>query len=368
MARSNMHDELAEFAVCLAAYNEPDLLTRALTSVANQDYRPLTVIVSDDAGPTPLGKVVDSFRVLYPDISWVYMRQTVNLGVARNKIWLFSQVSQEFCCFLEHDDMWVSKTFLSDSICLMHSAPDVNLCIGNAEHEFPGRDGAKRLMYNNTVPYLQLEEDWQLVSGEKVAAAMLLPITTKSIVLNALRPGPFYPLSASWSSLTFRTRAVRESHGLNEESLVPLSEEKNLSTYSNEESFGFVFKLLAMGPVFLTRKPVSMRGAPATAFSNSVNHPGRDCKNDVEFFNLTSASRSISPHNPEISQLLLKRAQSIGLGKINSHVLAFVGTGPAAFRIVLIARLRSACYKLLRLFLTNTKKHIKSGSRWIKRA
>ena len=234
MAETNLQFERDAFAVCVGAFNEPDLLARALTSIANQNFRPLTVIVSDDAGPAPLGAVVDTFRIHYPDINWVYQRQPVNLGVARNKIWLFSQVSQEFCCFLEHDDTWVSETFLSDCFRLMRRAPEANLCIGNSEHELVGNYQRRRLMYNNTVPQLQLGQDWQLISGEIVAAAFLRPITTKSLVLDALRSGSANPFSTSWSSLSFRTSAVKTSNGLTEESLVPFAEERLLSTYSNE--------------------------------------------------------------------------------------------------------------------------------------
>jgi hypothetical protein len=364
VAKSNLEFEPDAFAVCVGAYNEPDLLARSLTSIANQDFRPLTVIVSDDAGPTQLGAVVDTFQLRYPDINWVYQRQPVNLGVARNKIWLFSQVRQEFCCFLEHDDTWVSKTFLSDCFRLMSGAPEANLCIGNSEHELVDIDQRRRLMYNNTVPQLQLGQDWRLISGDKVAAAFLRPITTRSLVLDALRSGSASPFNTSWSSLSFRTSAVRASNGLTEESLVPLSEEKRLSTYSNEESFVFLYKLLSLGPAFLTLYPVSMRGAPVTAFSSSVDHPGRGCKNNSEFFNLLFASRSVSPHNREIAQLLSKRAQSIGLGMVNRHVLAFVGTSPAAIRIVVIGRLRGSYSKFLGQFLNASKRHAKRTIRW----
>jgi glycosyltransferase involved in cell wall biosynthesis len=366
VAKTNLEFEPDAFAVCVGAYNEPDLLARTLTSIASQDFRPLNVIVSDDAGPTPLGAVVDTFRIRYPDINWVYQRQPVNLGVARNKIWLFSQVSQEFCCFLEHDDTWVSKTFLGDCFRLMRGAPEANLCIGNSEHELVGNDQKRRLMYNNTVPQLQLGQDWQLISGDIVAAAFLRPITTKFLVLDALGSGSANPFNASWSSLSFRTGAVRTSNGLTEESLVPFAEERLLSTYSNEESFGFLYKLLSLGPAFLTLEVISIRGAPATAFSSSIDHPGIGCKNDIEFFNLMSTSRSVSPQNQVIAQLLSKRAMSIGLGMINRHVLAFVGSGPAATRIVVFGRLRYLYIKSLRVFLNTTKKTFRGTIRFVK--
>jgi len=366
VAITNLEFERDAFAVCVGAYNEPDLLARSLTSIANQDFRPLTVFVSDDAGPTHLGTVVDTFRIRYPDINWVYQRQPVNLGVARNKIWLFSQVSQEFCCFLEHDDTWVSKTFLGDCFRLMRGAPEANVCIGNSEHELVGNVQRRQLMYNNTVPQLQLGQDWRIISGDIVAAAFLRPVTTKFLVLDALRSGSANPFNTSWSSLSFRASAVRASKGLTEENLVPFAEERLLSAYSNEESFGFLYRLFARGPAFLTLDVISIRGAPATAFSSSIDHPGRSCKNDIEFFNLMSTSRSVSPQNQVIAQLLYKRAMSIGLGMINRHVLAFVGSGPAAIRILVFGRLRHLYIKFLRVSLKNTKKTFRRAIQFVK--
>jgi len=341
-----MDSEQPGIAVCVGAYNEPDLLERALESIVGQSYRPLTVIISDDAGQAPLGHVADSFRKRFPDIGWQYSRQMQNLGVARNKVWLFGQVDQEFCCYLEHDDAWVSEDFLSQCASLMSVRQDLNICIGNAIFESTGR-----LMYQNSDPGLQLEEGWQLVEGYLVAASMLEPVSTRSLLLQYLGGGRYAPFGASWSSIMFRTSAVRKSGGLLEETLIPVAQERELSVYSNEEGFSFLHKLLAMGPAALSFTAVSLRGMPETSFSNSPTHPGREAKNNVEFFALLANAQQVGDLDPRVAKLLVSRAKSIGLGKINKAVARFVGDGLGAVGFVVVARLRGEYHKILRLSL-----------------
>lgn len=326
--------------VCVGAFNEPGFLAQALESVVQQSYRPLKVVVADDSGPISLETTVKSYERRFPDISWHFERHKLNKGVARNKIWLFSQVDSEFCCFLEHDDVWVDSEFLNHSVALMRQSPDINVCIGNAEFEAENKNDRRPLMYENSLPYLQLSEAWQTFEGAKVAQALLEPISALSRVRKAMGRKTPDSFNASWSSIVFRTAAVKRTGGLVEETLVPLNQEANLDCYSNEESFVFLFKLLADGNAALTGKAVSLRGLPETAFSRASDHPGRNCRNNSEFFALYSLSQSISESSPEVSRLLERRAMSIGLGRANSHVRRFFGQGFQSFHIVTYARLR----------------------------
>lgn len=324
----------------MGAFNEPGFLDRALESVVKQSYRPLSVIVADDSGPTSLESTVKSYEHHFPDISWRFERHKLNRGVARNKIWLFSQVDSEFCCFLEHDDEWVDPEFLEACVKIMTESSDVNVCIGNAEFEAENQNGRRPRMYENSLPYLQLNEAWQAIPGPKVAEALLEPVSARSLLKKALGRGNLDSYNASWSSIVFRTAAVWRTGGLVEETLVPLNQEANLDCYSNEESFSFLFRLLADGNAALTGKVVSLRGLPETAFSRALDHPGRHCRNNSEFFVLYSLAQSISESSHEMSRLLERRAMSIGLGRANSHVRRFFGEGFQGVRIVCAARLR----------------------------
>jgi glycosyltransferase involved in cell wall biosynthesis len=89
--------------VGIPAYNRPEGLRRALTSVAAQTYPNIEVLVSDDCSPDgDLGAVVAEFSSRIPNLS--YRRQAHNLGLIRNAQGLVTQASGQYFMWLADDD------------------------------------------------------------------------------------------------------------------------------------------------------------------------------------------------------------------------------------------------------------------------
>ena len=91
-------------AIGIPAYNQPDFLREALTSLCDQglpreDY---AVAVADDASPTPLAEVVDGFR---DRLQIVYHRLAANVGHLANWDAAWQLVDAPFISFLAHDDV-----------------------------------------------------------------------------------------------------------------------------------------------------------------------------------------------------------------------------------------------------------------------
>jgi glycosyltransferase involved in cell wall biosynthesis len=91
-------------SVVIPCYNRSDLVIRALRSVERQTYRPLEVIIVDDASDTPLSCPVDSVASL--DVQVVRRDTRGGPGVARNTAAPY--VRGEFVAFLDSDDEWVA--------------------------------------------------------------------------------------------------------------------------------------------------------------------------------------------------------------------------------------------------------------------
>ena len=94
----------AKLAVCIPAYNQPDFLHEALTSLCDQglgrdDY---VVAIADDASPTPLAPVVDEFR---SRLQVVYHRNDTNAGHLANWDAAWQLVDAPHISFLAHDDV-----------------------------------------------------------------------------------------------------------------------------------------------------------------------------------------------------------------------------------------------------------------------
>jgi hypothetical protein len=315
----------ATLTVAVGAYDNPESLSRALRSVVAQSFRPLRVLVSDDAGERPVSEVVAGFRAEHPDIVWEYHRQPDNLGVARNLVWMFPKVIEDFCIFLQHDDELLDIDFLSDAVRLMESSGSVNVCIGNALIEsFDGRDA--RLLYINNKESLTLDRDWTLFSGEQVAAGILVPLRPLSRLFSMFLRIPPVDFNASWSSLVFRTEAARKTGGFLDSSLISPTREDDLDIYTNEEGFTFLHRLLASGDALMTYRPVSLRGMSPSSFSQLPDHPGRNRKNNLEFFALLKNAEYVEMLNPAVAKLMRQRAKSIGIRVRSRGVIEFCET------------------------------------------
>ncbi|MBX2846816.1 MAG: glycosyltransferase family 2 protein [Acidiferrobacterales bacterium] len=88
----------------ISAYNRPDFLRTALTSVLDQSYPVQEIIVVDDCSQAPLNEIVEEFS----NASIVYERLQQNSGAnyARNRG--ISLASSEWIAFLDDDDAWLS--------------------------------------------------------------------------------------------------------------------------------------------------------------------------------------------------------------------------------------------------------------------
>lgn len=89
-------------SVILPTYGRPEFLTEAIASVIAQTYRPIQLIVVDDASPG--GSLVPKLCVDEPDIELVAVRCAANMGpaAARNVGLAFAE--GEYVTFLDDDD------------------------------------------------------------------------------------------------------------------------------------------------------------------------------------------------------------------------------------------------------------------------
>ena len=304
-------------SVVICAYDNPTSLAEALESVVNQTYQNIEVIVSDDAGPTNLLPIVESFRKRFGPRRLKFHRHSENLGVARNKAWSFALAQGRYCAFLEHDDRWTDAAFLSQAVELLEDSDRVLIVAGNAILEGTETYPA-RLQYRNTVRDLRLGTAWKVIDGQRLARAMLRPVSLLRIGLGTLGE----PANFSWSSLVFRVEAVRSAGELTLDVLLSDDEATALDVYPNEESFMFLYRLLAKGSAAVTGRPVSWRGRPPSSFSNLQSSKRRRGANDVELFNLIGVAGRIGKENAEISKALRRRASSVGLARTSPEILS----------------------------------------------
>jgi glycosyltransferase involved in cell wall biosynthesis len=115
----------ARLAVCIPAYNQPQFLAEALTSLCDQglDREAYVVAVADDASPTSLAEVVDGFR---SRLQIAYTRHPANLGHLANWDAAWQLADTPYIAFLSHDDV-VAPGHLGRALAAIEAQPDVAL-------------------------------------------------------------------------------------------------------------------------------------------------------------------------------------------------------------------------------------------------
>jgi glycosyltransferase involved in cell wall biosynthesis len=89
-------------SVVVPYYNRLGLLPRAVTSILNQTYRNLELIVVDDASIEDPQETLKSFS----DPRMVYLRHEQNRGVSAARNTGIAAAHGDFVCFLDSDDEW----------------------------------------------------------------------------------------------------------------------------------------------------------------------------------------------------------------------------------------------------------------------
>lgn len=122
-------------SLVVLAYNAPLLLERGLTSVYNQTYRPLEVIVMDDKSPQDLRPIVEKFAMRDDQITLRYFRNGVNLRPYWNAREGWSKVAGEYFIYFAHDDFYVSDEFIAEGVRALSEREKYAVFIGNSRIE-----------------------------------------------------------------------------------------------------------------------------------------------------------------------------------------------------------------------------------------
>jgi len=105
-------------SILIPAYNQPQYLRDALTSIKYQTFKDFEVIITDDSCDNSMESIVDE----YPELDIKYYKNPVRLGSPRNWNEAIGKSSGEYIKFLHHDD-WFTNT---DGLQLFVQALDDN--------------------------------------------------------------------------------------------------------------------------------------------------------------------------------------------------------------------------------------------------
>jgi glycosyltransferase involved in cell wall biosynthesis len=97
------------FSIIIPAFNRPDELRRALTSLVNQSFSEFEVIVCDDGSTDDIGSVASEYKDF---LSIHYIRIENSGGPARPRNLAVELSRGKWISFLDSDDWWMSDRLL----------------------------------------------------------------------------------------------------------------------------------------------------------------------------------------------------------------------------------------------------------------
>lgn len=115
--------EMAEnplVSVIIPTYNRKDLLRRAISSVVEQTYNNIEIIIIDDDSDEPIRDVVSSFNI--DDLHLIEHDENKGGSAARNTG--IARANGEYLAFLDSDDEWLPEKIEAQVQCF-NKAPDI---------------------------------------------------------------------------------------------------------------------------------------------------------------------------------------------------------------------------------------------------
>lgn len=91
-------------SIGLPVYNGGDYISEAIDSLLSQDYSNFEILISDNASTDATEEICRSYVAKDPRVK--YLRQSVNLGPAKNFLFVLHQAVGKYFMWAAHDDIW----------------------------------------------------------------------------------------------------------------------------------------------------------------------------------------------------------------------------------------------------------------------
>lgn len=112
-----------KISVIIITYNRANLLSKAITSVLNQSYQNLELIIIDDASTDNTELLVKNFT----DNRIKYYKNDSNLGIAKSRNKGVSLANGEYVAMLDSDDYWLDCNKLQKQLDIFNQDEKIGL-------------------------------------------------------------------------------------------------------------------------------------------------------------------------------------------------------------------------------------------------
>lgn len=174
--------------IAIPTYNRPELLARSLTSVANQSYKNLQVLVADNCTQGhEVEEVIAAFQEKFTNLTFI--KHPNNIGAFKNFFSLLDRANGKYFMWLADDDE-ISINYVSSLVELLEKNPDASTAAGHW-YELQDEIHGKLIRTSNFTHKSPITRAIQFVWKSDDAFFYGLHRTT--VIRNASFPGYWWP-------------------------------------------------------------------------------------------------------------------------------------------------------------------------------
>lgn len=119
---------LKKVSVIIPTYNRAKFIPNAVTSIKNQNYDNVEIIIVDDGSNDNTQTVVNSLMKEIPNVYYCHNKRSKGPSGARNTGLL--KASGDYLSFLDSDDIWLNN-HLSEGLKVLDQNPTIDVLFGN---------------------------------------------------------------------------------------------------------------------------------------------------------------------------------------------------------------------------------------------
>ena len=239
MKKHSFNTQNKKITVVIPAYNNPAYTEKTLDSLLEQTFKNINVVLIDDGSPNSLRYIAENFeKKVSGGITFNFIENKKNL-CADHIYQIYENVKTDWCCILHHDDILIEKNLFYEVNNIIKNDSEAYLFYGNSLLE----KSRKKMVKDNN-------ESWRSLSGPKFLEYLL----TKG--------------HTAWSSIIFKSIELKKFSYPGPPFLIDEKMRKELGL-DCDEGFSTLYLLSQLGNVYVTGKPVSIRGEPETQYSRS---------------------------------------------------------------------------------------------------
>lgn len=129
MAIKLKENENPLISIIVTSYNYEDYIEKTLTSITNQTYKNIEIIVVDDGSTDNSISVINSFKNNKNNIYLLKHKNNLNMGLKESIKLALTKATGEFIAFCESDDYW-NEEYLQEKMCYFTNNP-TNIIVAN---------------------------------------------------------------------------------------------------------------------------------------------------------------------------------------------------------------------------------------------